>query len=755
MCMEPVGEGAVRVTTAGIGSSDEGREGAGAGAGRPLNTLLRRAPSASDLIALVRREAIAQLDRWFLWAPVGFGAGCGLYFALRLEPPLWLGAVLAALALAGVVAARMRVAPRAALIAANLAAFTACGFLAAELRTAWIGAPVLWDRTQGEVQGWVVDVAGPGSGGGRLLIAPYHIDGVEPDKLPARVRVTVGPAGLIGPGAAIRMRAILGPPPEPASPGAYDFARDAFFQRVGGVGFSLSEPSIVDGPRPPWDLGLAMRVNAVRWSLARRMIDDMGVKTGGVAVAMTTGHEAWLDPKEVQAMRDAGLSHILSISGVHMAIVGGFVFFVVRMLIAAWPWAALRAPGKKIAAATALAAIAVYLVISGAPPPAMRSAITLSVAFVAVLADRRAITLHALAVAALIVLALEPDAVVQPGFQMSFTATAALIALAEIWPRPIREINTPWPIRMVQGAGTWLLAGIAASFVAGSATGPFAIQHFNRAAVYGLPANLLMEPISSFLIMPALAAGAVLEAFGAGGWLLHVAGWGIALLDDLAAMVAAWPRAVITVSSAPDIALPISFLGLLWMCLWKGRLRWLGLPAALAVSLWPRPEAPVAWIASDGGAAAVVDKGAAMFLRPDAKAFASDLWARRRGLVQPADPAAALAGRYDCDRSRCLPLGQAPPRLAAWWTRRNPPADDVEALCGGSVDIAVFRRDAAPEGCSAGAVLTGADFTRGGSVEVYRAAKGWSFTWANDVRGARPWTRAGAGRGVAEDRTDQ
>ena len=739
--MEPVGEGAVRVTTAGIGTSDEGRDEAGANAGRPLNTLFRRAPSVSDVIDLARREAIAQLDRWFLWAPVGFGAGCGAYFALQVEPPLWLGAVLAAVALAGVVAARMKVVGRPFLIACNLVAFTACGFLAAELRTAWIGAPVLWDR--GEVQGWVVDVAGPGSGGGRLLVAPYFIDGVAPGKLPARVRVTVGPAGLIGPGAAIRMRAILGPPPEPASPGAYDFARDAFFQRVGGVGFSLSEPSIVDGPRPPWALALAMRVNTIRWSLARRMIDDMGVKTGGVAVAMTTGHEAWLDPKEVQAMRDAGLSHILSISGVHMAIVGGFVFYVVRILIAAWPWAALRAPGKKIAAGAALAAIAVYLIISGAPPPAMRSAITLSVAFVAVLADRRAITLHALAVAALIVLALEPDAVVQPGFQMSFTATAALIALAEIWPRPIREINTPWPIRMVQGAGTWLLAGIAASFVAGSATGPFAIQHFNRAAVYGLPANLLMEPISSFLIMPALAAGAVLEAFGAGGWLLHVAGWGIALLDRLATMIAALPKAVVTVPSAPDIALPISFLGLLWICLWKGRLRWLGLPAALAVSLWPRPAAPVAWIASDGGPAAVVDHGSAVFLRPGSKAFASDLWARRRGLLQPADPAAAVAGRFDCDRSRCLPLSQTAPRLAAWWTRRSPPAEDVNALCS-SADIVIFRRDAAPEGCAATAVLTGTDFTRGGSVEVYRAAGGWSFTWANDVRGSRPWTRTAA-----------
>ncbi len=126
-----------------------------------------------------------------------------------------------------------------------------------------------------------MDVAGPGSGGGRLLIAPYAIQGLTRAELPARVRVTVGPQGLIGPGQAVRLRAILGPPPDPASPGAYDFARDSFFQRVGGVGFSLTEPTIVQGPRPPPLLGFAMGINAARWALARRMIEDMGAKTGG------------------------------------------------------------------------------------------------------------------------------------------------------------------------------------------------------------------------------------------------------------------------------------------------------------------------------------------------------------------------------------------------------------------------------------------------------------------------------------------
>jgi competence protein ComEC len=438
-------------------------------------------------------------------------------------------------------------------------------------------------------------------------------------------------------------------------------------------------------------------------------------------------------------MRNAGLTHILSISGVHMAIVGGFVFLLARTLIALWPWAALRVSGKKIAACAGLLAVGVYLIVSGSPAPAVRSAVTLSVVFAAVLADRRAISLHALAVAALIVLAIQPEAVVQPGFQMSFAATAALVALAEAWPRPAREINTPWAMRIMQGAGIWLMAAVAASAVAGFATTPLAIQHFNRVAIYGLPANLLMEPLSTFVIMPFLAGGALLESFGLGAPLLHVAGWGVDALLRLAEVVAAWPKAVWIVASAPALALPVAFFGQLWVCLWRGRLRWLGAPAALAVSLWPRPAPPAAWIAADGGAAAIADHGAAVFLRPGVRQFASDLWARRRGLAEPADAEAAMELSFDCDRRRCLPLGAVSPRIAALWTRRAPSTSEWAALCA-SADIVVGRGEAAQGSCGHARVLAGADFARGGSAEIYPAGAGWRIAWAQPLRGARPWT---------------
>ncbi len=290
----------------------------------------------------------------------------------------------------------------------------------------------------------------------------------------------------------------------------------------------------------------------------------------------------------------------------------------------------------------------------------------------------------------------------------------------------------------MQNFGAWILAAIAVSAAASLATDPIAIQSFNRVALYGVPSNLLMEPLSTFVIMPALAAGALLECFGAGGWLLKIAGFGILLLNRLAASVAAWPHAVWIIPSAPEIALPIAFYGVLWLCLWRGRLRLLGLPAALAVLLWPRPPAPVAWIASDAGGAAVVAGHEAVLLRPDAKKFDADLWTRRRGLTEPQNPDAVMKANFDCNRRRCLPKTDASPRLSAWWTRRTPSAADMDHLC--EADIVVLRGETSPGGCGRALVLTGADFARGGSVELYRAASGWRLEWANPIRGVRPWT---------------
>jgi len=587
----------------------------------------------------------------------------------------------------------------------------------------------------------VVDIASPGQGGRRLLIAPARIGDWPAEATPVRVRVTLKNGYTPAPGEPVSLLVILNAPPQPASPGAYDFARDAWFRSVGGVGFALGPPqSWTPDGSPPWRLRLTMRVNALRWALTRRIIEALGVEQGGLAAAMATGHDAFVPQVQVDDLRTAGLAHIISISGLHMAIVGGFVFAGLRLLIAAWPWLALRINGKKTAAVLALAAVGGYLVLSGAPPPAQRSAITAAVAFGAILVDRQAISLHALALAAMAVLLLQPEAVTQPGFQMSFAATAALVALAEIWPRPVREINTPWPIRAAQTAGTWLAAAAAASFVAGLATAPFAMQHFNRISTWGLVSNLLSEPVTTPLMMPGLAIGAALSPFGLGGGPLAVTGFAIGLTNRIATTIAGWPIAQITVASGPGWTLAATFLGILWLCLWKGPMRGIGLPAALAVSLVPKPASPDAWVSGDGAAVAVRSGGAAVLFRPDVKLFGAELWARRRGL----DASGGEAVRdlaYDCDHWSCAPRAGAPLRLAAAWNLRRPlPPERIAALCA-NAEVVGLRDDFPAGTCPGRLVLTEADFERGGSAELFRQAEGgWRVAWAQDQRGRRPWT---------------
>lgn len=700
-----------------------------------------RQPQPARAVAWISRQVEAQADRWTLWTPVALGCGCALYFGLPREPQVWVAWALLPVVAALLISIRWSV-WRVTTMALALSACAVGGFAVAKLRAEAVKAPVA--QTGGRpqvVEAWVVDIASPGQGGQRLLLAPLRVGEWPAEATPIRTRVTLRPGTeLPSPGQVVRVLAILNPPPPPASPGAYDFARDAYFESVGAVGLALRPPQEIDvAARAPWRLRVAMGVNGARWALTQRIVATLGPETGGLAAAMTTGHEAFIPREQVENLRAAGLAHIVSISGLHMAIVGGFAFAAARLGVAAWPWLALRVPGKKVAALVGLAAVGGYLVLSGAPPPAERAAITAAVAFAAILADRQAISLHALALAAMGVLLLQPEAVTEPGFQMSFAATAALVALAEIWPRPVKEIEVPWPIRAVQAAATWTLASIAVSFVAGLATGPFAIQHFNRVSTWGLFANLAVAPISSFLMMPGLALGAALTPLGLGQAPLEVAGWSIGLMNSVAALAAGAPASQIVIASAPDWVLPVSFLGLLFVCLWSGPLRWAGLPFALAILWAPRPPVPDVWIAADGAAVAVRDGRDAVLLRPDVKLFGAELWSRRRGLT-PLMTEAERDARFQCDRWSCAPGPAAPVRVAAAWNLKRPlKAGRLEALCAGA-EIVVLRNAFRPESCPAPLVLTGADFAVGGSAELYRSGSSWRVAWAQDLRGRRPWT---------------
>ena len=498
----------------------------------------------------------ANQDRIALWLPVLFGAGIAVYFALPTEPG---GPYAAICAVALAVMALLLRRSRGLLFGAAVAASVACaGFAAAQFRTDTVAAPVL-ARDTGPVRltGRVLH-AEPAENGVRLTLDRVAADRIPEDGTPARIRITVRAAeDAPRAGDRISALAVLRPPPAPSMPGGFDFARKAWFERLGAVGFALGAVTVERGaPDGGWRLAIAR----LRQTATARILDASG---NPVAAALMTGERRAIPDDTLAAMRDSGLAHLLPISGLHIGLVAGLLFFAVRLVLAAVEPVALRFPVKKIAAVAALAGAAAYLALSGATIPTQRAFVMVAIVLFAVTIDRTAISLRLVAIAAAAVLVMAPESLLSASFQMSFAAVVALIAVYEAAaPRLSR-------VRRDGGAGTriglFLAATLLTTGVATLATAPFAGHHFNRLALYGLLANMIAVPLMALWIMPLAIAGFLLVPFGGEALALVPMGWGIDAVLWVARGVAGLPGAVLTVPALPTAALAVVALGGLWL----------------------------------------------------------------------------------------------------------------------------------------------------------------------------------------------
>ncbi len=360
------------------------------------------------------------------WLPVAFGAGIALYFTAGREPAVW--AALAALGAGCVAAIVLRQRPIAFSAALAFAALAA-GFATATLKSAYIAHPVLLYPAFGaEISGFV-EVREERARSDRIVVRVDKIDGPRLRIKPERVRVSVRKGRAPAVGAYVDFKARLNPPLQPLRPGGYDFARDLYFQRIGASGFVLGKIAIAE---PPASGGIWLRyasaIAAMRDDIDARIRSILSGDKGAIASALITGKRDAISAAVNDAMYVSSLAHVLSISGYHMAVVAGVVFFFFRAIFAAFPPLASRYPIKKWAALAALFAAAFYLLLSGAEVATQRSFIMTAIVLVGVMADRPALTLRTIAIAAIAVLLIAPEALVHPSFQMSFAATLALIA---------------------------------------------------------------------------------------------------------------------------------------------------------------------------------------------------------------------------------------------------------------------------------------------------------------------------------------
>ena len=682
---------------------------------------------------------VDQRDRWALWIPVLFGSGIAAYFSLRFEPAWWTGAVGVGACVALAAGARRWPGMRLALLAAGL---VAAGFAVAQGRTHAVAAPVLArDFGPGWVEGRVVEVEKLPEGT-RVLLDQLALRGVAPEATPERVRIRLRKRDGADIGAVVRLRARLSPPAAPAMPGAYDFQRHAWFARIGGIGFAFTAPEVLT-PAEPAASGVALRLTRLRLAIADRIRAAIPGAAGAVAAALLVGDRSGIPQDVTDAMRDSGLAHLLAISGLHVGLVAGILFFGIRLLLTLVETAALRLPVKKIAAGCAFAGALVYLFMSGATVPTQRAFIMTGLVLVAVLLDRTAITLRLVAWAAMAVLLLAPESLMGPSFQMSFAAVLALVAAYESMREPWRRWRAGggWARR----AGLYLLALSITTLVAGTATGIIALHHFGRYSQYSLVANLIAIPLAGFWIMPCGVLACVLMPLGLEHLALQPMGWGIDLMLDAARMVASWPGASLRLPAMPTEGLAMAALGGLWICLWRGRLRWgglIGLAAGLAtIALTDRPDILVN---GDGSLMAVrMADGRYSLSSRRAERFAARVWLERDGETESdgaAWPATESAdGRLSCDLIGCIYRAGA--RDVALVRDAQTLADDC--MPGMIVVSAVPVRRACR---AAGRVIDRFDLWRNGAHALWLRPGGVRVLSVRAARGDRLWAHGPSAR---------
>ena len=568
----------------------------------------------------------AQRGHLFPWVPVFLGAGIGSYFCLKSEPGI---AVFAALATAAVLLACCAVRRRPLAFLYWAPALAAAGLCLAGARAHWVAAPVLDFRYYGPVEGRVVAVDRSPTDALRLTLDQVRLYRVALQDTPARVRVSLkGPEQVPLPGARVMTTAHLLPPQGPAEPGGFDFRRHAWFRQLGGLGYTRVPVLLSEAP------GGGLPDERLRRALAQYLQQRIPGETGGFAAAITAGDRSGVGGQTLTALRQSNLAHLLAISGLHMGLLTGFVFAAIRVMICLVPPVALRWPVKKLAALAALAAGAGYLLLSGGNVATERAFVMVAVMLGAVLLNRRAITLRAVAAAAMIVLLRRPESLLSPGFQMSFAATAALVAVFAA----LRDGKVPL------GPG-WLrpvTALIISSAVAGAATAPFAAAHFNTIPHYGLLANLLAVPVMGTIVIPAAVLALCLAPFGLEGIGLKVMQWGLNWILSVAQTVSGIDGALSHAAAPGGWVLPLLASGMLFTVIWRGRLRIAGfLPAIAALALWSGAERPAVIIADSGGLIGVMEPEGRALSRAKGQGFTAGIWLENDG--DAADQPAAAA----------------------------------------------------------------------------------------------------------------
>jgi competence protein ComEC len=579
---------------------------------------------------LTRMRLIAAIQLWLeqererlpLWLPVFMGAGVLVYYDLRFEPAPWIGPL--ASVVSGVAAMLL---PSGRLLLAPLAAI-ALGFASGQVATG--RAPPIEAAMPSKaiiVTGTIAAVERLPEGR-RVTIADARLDGDAPLRRAVRIRLRRDDDMVLATGESVRIRALLRLPAMPAYPGAWDLQRDDYYSGLGASGFALGGAERIVDADPPLRSRLVQRL---REAISDRVQAVIPGSPGAFAVTLLTGASMAIPEADHAAFRDSGLAHLLAVAGLHIGIVMGFVLAVTQLLFRCSEHASLFWPTKKLSALCALAGGGAYMVLTGMHVPIVRSFAMAGLFTVAILADRRPVSIRGLALAGMILMLLSPQDVPDVSFQMSFSAVLALIAGY--------EALRPW-LRRLHGKSLWrrfashCVALALTSALAGSASAPYGAYHFGHVQVYFILANMIAVPLTALWVMPAGLIALLLMPLHLEALALVPMGWGGALVVTVARWTAALPAATFDVPHMPVWGLCVFSLGLAWLGLWRGRRRLAGLAfmaAGIASPVFFHP--PDILVSADARLVAVRTPAGA-FAQPapgmglNSARFTADAWAQ-------------------------------------------------------------------------------------------------------------------------------
>jgi competence protein ComEC len=586
------------------------------------------------------QSAKSALDerRGFLLLPAAMIAGLLVAAALPEEPQvavLAAGAVLIALGLA----MSRQALGWARLMVALAAAWG--GFCLLPIHGALFGTPMLAWPTFGTHQAQVDEILSETDGEKRVILSQVVPLDAARDVPVRRARVVIRTGPDLSPGDVISGPFRFAPVPGPVYPGGFDTQFHAYFDGVGAYGNSTQPPVVVtpgDATTP------AHVVDAVRRGIAARIDAVLPQPAAGIARAIVNGDQSAVDDTARETMATAGIVHVLSVSGLHLTLVAGGVFWVLRLLLSGSEAIAGRLPVKRIAAVAGIAAAVLYFAISGGNVAAFRSTLMILLVFGAVLFGRRALTMRNVAIAAIVVIVIDPASVFRPSFHLSFAAVVALVGAYENFRSERLKDASLAAHAWAYGKGI-----VVSSLVAGAATLLFSVYHFQQTSPLGVLGNLLSLPLVGFVMMPAALVAVLAMPFGLEAPFLQAMGWSIDRMLEMGALVAGWSTNLRASPLLTPAALVIGLAALAWLAFFRDRWRLLGpLVAAPLVLLFAMDRPPDVLIADTTQAMVVRGADGLQLADGRAQSFALDVW--RETYADPIAAAAAVA----CDSVACV-----------------------------------------------------------------------------------------------------